>query len=272
MSGRATMRITRLEAGYGRECVLRGVDFSPAAGALTVLAGPNGSGKSTLLKVMAGLLPPRAGAVDCDGRSLYALSRRARAQLVGYFPQTRPLPELTARTLIAHGRYPHLRFAGSLTERDRAHIAQAAALTGTEALLDKDVAALSGGQRQRVYLAMLLAQDTEILLLDEPTAFLDIRAQLDVLDILKSLRRAGKTIIAALHDLQQAFSFADRLALLEDGRIAFAGPPDCPAAAAGVRRVMGVSVRRGEAGALFRYTLARGEARATEDAPPQAGV
>jgi iron complex transport system ATP-binding protein len=205
------------------------------------------------------LLPPRAGAVFCGDRPLYALSRGERARLVGYFPQTRPLPDLTARTLIAHGRYPHLRFAGGLTARDRAQIERAAALTRTADLLDENVAALSGGQRQRVYLAMLLAQDTEILLLDEPTAFLDIRAQMDVLDILASLRRAGKTVIAALHDLQQAFSFADLIVLLADGRIDFAGPPDCPAAAACVRRVLGVSVRPGGDGSLFRYTLARAE-------------
>jgi iron complex transport system ATP-binding protein len=259
MSSGAAMRISELEAGYGGAFSLRGLHLSPAPGALTVLAGPNGCGKSTLLKVMAGLLPPRAGAVFCGDRPLYALSRGERARLVGYFPQTRPLPDLTARTLIAHGRYPHLRFAGGLTARDRAQIERAAALTRTIDLLDENVAALSGGQRQRVYLAMLLAQDTEILLLDEPTAFLDIRAQMDVLDILASLRRAGKTVIAALHDLQQAFSFADRLVLLADGRIDFAGSPDCPAAAACVRRVLGVSVRRGVDGSLFRYTLARAE-------------
>jgi iron complex transport system ATP-binding protein len=106
---------------------------------------------------------------------------------------------------------------------------------------------------------MLLAQDAEIFLLDEPTAFLDIRAQTEVLDILSSLRRSGKTVVAALHDLQQAFSFADRLVLLDGGRIAFEGPPDCPAAADGVRRVFGVSVRRAEEGSLFRYALARAE-------------
>jgi iron complex transport system ATP-binding protein len=260
------MRISGLEAGYGGTFSLRGLRFSPEAGALTVLVGPNGCGKSTLLRVMAGLLPPRAGTVFCGGRPLCALSRGERARLVGYFPQTRPLPDLTARTLIAHGRYPYLRFAGGLTTRDRVRIERAAELTHTVDLLDENVASLSGGQRQRVYLAMLLAQDTEILLLDEPTAFLDIRAQMDVLDILVSLRRAGKTVVAALHDLQQAFSFADRLVLLADGRIDFAGPPDCPAAAAGVRRVLGVSVRPGEAGGLFRYTLARAEA---EEAEPE---
>jgi iron complex transport system ATP-binding protein len=194
-----------------------------------------------------------------------------RARLVGYFPQTRPLPDLTARTLIAHGRYPHLRFAGGLTARDREHMERAAALTRTEALLDKRMGALSGGQRQRVYLAMLLAQDTEVLLLDEPTAFLDIRAQMDVLEIVAALRRAGKTVVAALHDLQQAFSFADRLVLLENGRIVFADAPDCPCAAAAVQRVFGVSVRPGGDGSLFRYTLARGETGNPENKSPQAG-
>ncbi|MDR2133100.1 MAG: ABC transporter ATP-binding protein [Clostridiales Family XIII bacterium] len=251
------MRIFGLEAGYGGDLVLRGVDFSPAPGALTVLVGANGSGKSTLLRVMAGLLLPRAGEVRFGEQSLYALHRKARARLVGYFPQTRPIPDMTARTLIAHGRYPQLRFAGALSARDVAHVARAAALTRTEELLDKNVNELSGGQRQRVYLAMLLTQDTEILLLDEPTAFLDIRAQMDVLEIVAKLRREGRTVVAALHDLQQAFSFADRVALLEEGRIAFEGPPDRPAAAAGVRRALGVSVRLGDPGALFRYTLAR---------------
>jgi iron complex transport system ATP-binding protein len=264
------MRIAGLEAGYGREAVLRGVDFSPEPGALTVLAGANGSGKSTLLRVMAGLLPPRAGTVSFGGQALYALPRRARARIVGYFPQTRPVPDMTARTLIAHGRYPRLRFAGALTARDRAQIAHAAAVTRTEEFLDENVIELSGGQRQRVYLAMLLAQDTELLLLDEPTAFLDIRAQMDVLEIVADLRRAGKTVVTALHDLQQAFSFADRVALLEEGSVLFEGPPDSPAAAAGVLRALGVSIRPGDPGALFRYTLARAEAGAAGEETPQA--
>jgi iron complex transport system ATP-binding protein len=257
MNGGADIRVSGLDAGYGRETVLQGITLSVTAGELTVLAGPNGSGKSTLLKVMAGLLPPRAGAVYCGDRSPYAISRRERARLLGYFPQLRPPPDLTARTLIAHGRYPHLLFAGGLTAKDREAMGRAAALTRTEGLLDKNVLSLSGGQRQRVYLAMLLAQDTDILLLDEPTAFLDIRAQMDVLEIVASLRQAGKTVVAALHDLQQAFSFADHIVLMEDGRVHFSGPPGSEDALRGAKRVFGVSVRRGGDGGLFRYMLAR---------------
>jgi iron complex transport system ATP-binding protein len=257
MSGGADVRISELEAGYGGDTVLRGLTLTAAAGELTVLAGPNGSGKSTLLKAMAGLLPPGAGSVLCGDKSPHALPRRERARLVAYFPQMRPPPDLTARTLIAHGRYPHLRFAGGLRAEDREHTERAAILTHTEDLLERNVLSLSGGQRQRVYLAMLLAQDTDILLLDEPTAFLDIRAQMDVLDIIASLRLAGKTVVAALHDLQQAFSFADRIVLMEDGRVGFSGPPDCSAAADGARRVFGVSVRRVGEDGLFRYMLAK---------------
>lgn len=194
-------------------------------GSFTCWIGPNGSGKSTLMRCLMRLIPYE-GQILVDGKPVERYARKALAQKVSYLPQVHPLPAISVFRLIAHGRYPHLGFSKTLREEDREIIARAARQTGVEHLLEKNVALLSGGERQRVYLAMLIAQDTEILLLDEPTTYLDIRYQLDVLRILQRLHEAGKTIIMVAHDLTQAFTIASHLAILYDGKLLATGKPE----------------------------------------------
>ncbi|MGI6260856.1 MAG: ABC transporter ATP-binding protein [Acutalibacteraceae bacterium] len=212
--------------GYDRVPVLRDISFSAEPGLLTGLVGTNGCGKTTLLKTAAGLLAPCGGEILLDGQPVSALTRREFARQVSYLPQNRPVPEISVELLAEHGRFPHLGFSRTLTAADRAAVERALLLSGTEGLRPRNVAHLSGGERQRAYLAMLLAQDTDVLLLDEPTAFLDISQQFSLLELLQKLALQGKTIVVVLHELALAMKFCSRLAVLESGRLAGFGTPE----------------------------------------------
>ena len=239
----------RLEArtvsfGYGASPVLRDVSLQIVPGALTALVGPNGSGKSTLLAALARLLRPQSGEVLLDGAAIAKLPTKQVARRLGVLPQNPPLPEsITAFELVARGRHPHLGTFGSMGEADLAAIEQAMRATGTHELAGRPVDALSGGQRQRCWIAMALAQETPLILMDEPTAFLDWRYQVEVLDLLRSLTRDhGRTVIVALHELNLAASHADQIVFFKDGRVQGAGPTGQVCRAALIREVFGLEV------------------------------
>jgi len=249
------IELDHVSAGYDGTDIVRDVSLALPKGELTALIGPNGSGKSTLLKAMAGLLPA-SGGILYDGVPLCSLKREERAKLVSFLPQQRDVPDIRARTLVEHGRYPHLGFSKKLGEKDRVLVDRAVALTHTEGLMEHPMAALSGGERQRVYLAMLLAQDCGYLLLDEPLTYLDIGAQLETLSLIRELRALGKTVVMAIHDLPQAFSFADSVCLLQRGEAVCFGPPDDPAWPERAGAVFGVRIAASGGDGLFSYTLA----------------
>ncbi|MDI4655624.1 ABC transporter ATP-binding protein [Xanthobacter autotrophicus] len=215
------LAVDSLKAGWGHTVVVDDVSFSVRAGRMTALIGPNGSGKSTLLSVMARLLKPLGGAVHLDGRSIHHLPTRALARDLGILPQSPLVPEgLTVFDLVSRGRYPHQGFLSQWSERDDAAVETAMRLTGTLDFARTPVEALSGGQRQRCWIAMAMAQDTRVILLDEPTTFLDLRYQVEVLDLLHRLTREhGRTVVAVLHDLNMALAYADTVLCLKDGRI-----------------------------------------------------
>ncbi len=221
------MRGEQITAGYGPVDVVHDVDVDPPAGRVTVLVGPNGSGKSTLLKGIARLHPIRSGAVHLGPTDARTLSGREMARRLAMLTQGRPTPVgLTVREVVSFGRYPH---RGRWNRQDPdgpAAIARALALTELADLADRDADALSGGQAQRVWLAACLAQDTDVLLLDEPTTYLDLRHQVELLDLVRDLaEHHGITVGVVLHDLDQAAALADHLVLLDDGRVVAAGPP-----------------------------------------------
>lgn len=224
-------RPTRLEAralhaGYPGAPVLRGVDLAVPTGAMTVLVGPNGCGKSTLLRALGRILAPAAGEVRLDGRPIGDWPTRAVARRLALLPQGPAAPEgLTVRELVAQGRYPHLVFLRGPSAADAAAVGRALAATGLEALADRPLDALSGGQRQRAWIAMTLAQETDLILLDEPTTFLDLKVQVDVMACLAGIARSGRTLVVVLHELNVAAAFADHLVMMRDGRIAAAGTP-----------------------------------------------
>ncbi|MFF4344218.1 ABC transporter ATP-binding protein [Kitasatospora sp. NPDC001540] len=234
-----------LHLRYGDRTVVRGLDLELPGGAVTAIVGPNACGKSTLLRGLVRLLAPAAGAVTLDGADIHRMPARALARRMGLLPQQPVTPEaVTVEALVRLGRYPHQRMLTPWSAADQAAVEEALRRTGTDALRDRPVDQLSGGQRQRAWIALALAQDTDLLLLDEPTTFLDLRHQLDVLDLVTDLHRdAGRTVVMVLHDLGQAARYADHLVVLHDGELAAAGPPGEVLTAELVERVFQVPCR-----------------------------
>jgi iron complex transport system ATP-binding protein len=242
------------------------VSLELACGELTVLLGPNGAGKSTLLRALLGELAPEAGAVELLGKNLKGYRALERARLVTLVPQEQPADfPLTVAELVELGRLPHAAL-GSARHDDRAAIARSIERADLGRLLQRDVGSLSGGERQRASLARALAQDTPVLLLDEPTAHLDIGHQLAVLELVRERVDAGTAALVALHDLGLAARFADRLLLLEDGRITACGTPAEVLTRAELARAFGVeaAIEHDEHGAIRHLTvLARTSAKET---------
>nr|WP_304485933.1 ABC transporter ATP-binding protein [Amycolatopsis sp. CA-128772] len=239
------MHACEVDVAYGSDVVVRAASLSLHAGTVTALIGPNGSGKSTLLRALARLHPPVAGSVTFDdGADLRALSPKDIARRITLLSQQRTAPGgVRVRELVEFGRHPHRSRWGGRDPGGAAAVERALALTGLSALADRPVQALSGGQAQRVWLAACLAQDTALLLLDEPTTFLDLRYQVEVLDVVRDLAdRHGVGVGVVLHDLDQAAAVADRVLLLEGGRVTAEGSPAHVLTAENLSRAYGIRV------------------------------
>ena len=214
------------------------------AGCVTVLLGPNGCGKSTLLKTALGLLPALSGEVLYDGAPLSGMPPEQVARRAAYMAQSRNVPSIEARRMVLHGRFPYLSFPRRYRKSDYAAVRRAMEKADALELADRPMQELSGGQRQKVYLAMALAQETPAVFMDEPTTFLDVRHQMDVMRTARGLADGGKAVVLVSHDLCQALRTADRVALLADGRLCMAGTPEQVYAGGALDRVFGVRVRR----------------------------
>lgn len=214
--------------GYDDRVVVDALDLDVPDNKLTVLVGPNACGKSTLLRGMARLLRPSTGVVLLDGQAIHEEPTRLVAQRLGLLPQAPTAPEgINVLDLVARGRQPHQHWWSTWSNQDEAAVTDAVAQTDIGHLLDVDVESLSGGQRQRVWIAMALAQQTDLLLLDEPTTYLDIAHQMDVLELLSRLVAVGRrTVVAVLHDLNHAARYADHIVAMREGRVVAQGPPD----------------------------------------------
>jgi iron-siderophore transport system ATP-binding protein len=216
-----------LRLAYDRVEVARDLSVRIPTGQITVIVGANACGKSTLLRALARLLRPKHGAVMLDGENIHRMPTKAVAARLGILPQSPVSPEgITVADLVARGRYPHQRWFRQWSPRDDEAIASAMAATSTTELANRPVDELSGGQRQRAWIAMALAQETGILLLDEPTTYLDMAHQIDVLDLLVDLNHAdGRTIVLVLHDLNQACRYSHHLVAMRGGAVVVEGPP-----------------------------------------------
>ncbi|OLR91278.1 ABC transporter ATP-binding protein [Actinokineospora bangkokensis] len=245
MTAEHTLRADALRLAYDRREVVKGLTVTIPPGKVTMVVGPNACGKSTLLRGLARLLAPVSGGVFLDDRDVHDIPNRELATVLGILPQTPVAPEgITVADLVGRGRYPHQGWFRRWTAADDAAVAEALAATNTLEVADRPVAELSGGQRQRVWIAMALAQRTDLLLLDEPTTHLDITHQVEVLDLLTDLNRAhGTTIAVVLHDLNLACRYADHLIALRGGEVVAQGGPTEVVTADVVERVFGLRSR-----------------------------
>ncbi|MBE0559662.1 ABC transporter ATP-binding protein [Brucella sp. JSBI001] len=240
-----TLIARELTTGYGDRLVLDSLDLEVPSGKVTAIVGANACGKSTLLRTMSRLLAPRHGEVLLDGKSIHTLPSRQLAQTLGLLPQSPTAPEgILVADLISRGRNPYHGVFSQWTRADDEAIATALEATKTTELADRPVDELSGGQRQRVWIAMALAQQTDILLLDEPTTFLDISHQIEVLDLLTDLnQKRGTTVVMVLHDLNLAARYADFLVAMANGRLYATGTPDDVLTEQNVREVFHLKSR-----------------------------
>ncbi|MBK1787638.1 ABC transporter ATP-binding protein [Prauserella cavernicola] len=237
-----TLAVEKLTIGYGERTVITNLDLAIPPGEITVIVGANACGKSTLLRSMSRLLAPQSGRVLLDGKLVHRTSAKELARVMGLLPQSPLAPEgITVSELVGRGRHPHQGILSRWKTEDDVAVAAALEATSTVELTDRAVDELSGGQRQRVWIAMALAQQTDLLLLDEPTTFLDVSHQIEVLDLLTDLNRdRGTTIVMVLHDLNLAARYADYLIALADGGLHAAGSAEDVLTADTVRTVFGL--------------------------------
>lgn len=245
------MEFKNISAGYGKTDVLRGLSLTVRQGEILSVVGVNGSGKSTLLGTAIGTVSIRSGEIIAEGRPLSALSPRQRAKLIAYLSQSKRIPDMTVGQLILHGRFPHTGFPHIYTDRDKALASLAAECLGLSALTDAPLSSLSGGTLQKAYIAMALCQDTDYILLDEPTAFLDVSAQFELMELLRGLAKSGKAILTVIHDLPLAMSFSDRVAILSEGKIYAEGTPDDVIASGHAKDIFGVAIEKSADGSFF---------------------
>ena len=236
------IELKNIVCGYGKKNVISSLSFDIAKGKLSAVVGPNGSGKSTLLKSTVGILPVTSGIIMIDGVDFAALSRKEKAKKISYLAQGKSVPEMSVLQMVLHGRFPHLNYPRCYSTKDIEIAQKAIAHMGLTDLSDKQLGELSGGTRQKAFIAMALAQDTDYILLDEPTTYLDISAQLELMRILRALADAGKGVVMVMHDLSMTLSFADEILILSNGCARANGTPKDLVDQGVIKEVFGVDV------------------------------
>ena len=236
--------IKNITTGYGKIDILEELSLSLEKGKLTSVIGPNGSGKSTLLKSLVGILPHGNGDIVIDGENVRSLSRTERAKKLAYLSQEKTVPDMSVEELVLHGRFPYLKYPRGYSEADKKVARLAISRIGIEEFSQKPIPTLSGGMKQSAYIAMALAQETDYILLDEPTTHLDVSHQLELMKILRALADDGKGIVTVMHDLPLALSFSDSVAVLQNGKILFFGTPSDLIKSDVIKNVFGVLVSR----------------------------
>ena len=220
------IEIKGLYAGYGEKKILKDINFSCKGGEITVIIGPNGCGKSTLLKNMVGLVQRTSGEIFVEGKAMEEYSAKELARNISYLPQNKKVTEITVLKMVLHGRFCYLNYPRKYSRKDMEIAMQALRDTGLEEYAHESVSKLSGGMQQKVHLAMALAQDTKVILMDEPTTYLDIGWQLRLMGMVKQLAEKGKSLVLVLHDLAQALQVADQVLVMEKGQMVQMGTPE----------------------------------------------
>ncbi len=253
------IEIRDLSFAYGKKTVFSDLCASFRSGSFYGIVGPNGCGKTTLIRLLCGLARPTSGEILLDQRPYSGFDRSALARQISLLPQSRALPAVTVEELVSRGRYPYLGLTRRMTETDRNAVAKALTDAGVQELAHRDVTTLSGGERQRVCFALLLAQDTPYVLLDEPTTYLDVSHRFVLMDQLKSLKEQGKCVIAVLHDLSLALRYCDALAVLNNGSLRAFDTPEALISSGVLEDVFGVRClpveAEGETDVMFLPTI-----------------
>lgn len=248
------LELNRISAGYGKQTVLNDVSAFFEKGKLTSIIGVNGCGKSTLLKAILGILPLSGGEITVDGENLLTMSRNEIAKKIAYLSQGKNTPDMTVMQMVLHGRFPYLSYPRKYTSLDREIAYSAMEQVGIADFAEKPLFMLSGGMRQNAYIAMALAQDTDYILLDEPTTYLDIAHQLELMRLLKQLSDNGKGIVTVMHDLPLAFDFSDTLTVMSNGKIIAYGTPSEICESHIVEDIFGVKIKQVQKGKyLYEY-------------------
>lgn len=249
------IELRNVSISYENKSVIKNLSTSFSDGEFVCIIGKNGSGKSTLLKAMDGI-HSYCGQILLNHIEIMQFSRKERAKNIAYLPQIRQIPDIEVQTLIAHGRFPHLGFSRTMSKEDNDKVLYAAELTSVHNVLHRHVAELSGGERQRVYLAMVIAQDAETILLDEPTTYMDINHQIEIMKILSDINKKGKSIIMVAHDLPQAFTYGSEIQILHKGAIIEAGHPSSLCMNTKLKSIFGVAVEKSQSETeLYQYHL-----------------
>ena len=240
----AVIELNHISAGYGKQTVLKDVSAILEKGKLTSIIGVNGCGKSTLLKTILGIVPINNGDVTIDDTSLKGMNRNDISRRIAYLSQGKSTADMTVEQLVLHGRFPHLSYPRRYSKHDYEIAIDAMKQMGIAQYAKKSLHTLSGGMRQNTYIAMALAQETDYVLLDEPTTYLDIAHQLELMKILRSFADSGKGIVAVMHDLPMAFTFSDKIILINDGRIVDEDLPEKIYEQNVIDKVFGVALAR----------------------------
>ena len=245
--------IQNLCGGYGDKEILHDITLNLEPGKVTALIGPNGCGKSTLLKTLVGINPFHKGEILVNDRSIKEMPPRDLAKSVAYLPQNKKTPDISVLRLVLHGRFAYLNYPRKYSAEDIRIAKEALRWAGLEDLAEENVGHLSGGMQQKVYIAMALAQNADMILLDEPAAYLDVAQQLKLLDMTKQLAGEGKGVVLVLHDLSQALRTADTVVLMQDGRVVSVGTPEEIYESGRLQEVFGVQIERFQAGSGWHY-------------------
>lgn len=235
--------IENLSAGYGKTLILNNINLEIKSHEITTFIGPNGCGKSTLLKCLSRLISPTQGQIMLQKQDITTFSLNEYAKKISILPQVRDIPNTTVETLVSHGRFPHLGFLRKKSAHDEQLIDEAMRAAGIYHKREESLLNLSGGERQKVYLAMLLAQDTEVILLDEPTTFLDLNHQIEILSLVTDLKQKNKTILMVLHDISQALNYSDHLIVMNQGTVVATGSKDDIIQSDSIKTVFGLTTK-----------------------------
>lgn len=251
------LKINNLHVSFESNLVIDDANIEFPEASIIGIIGKNGSGKSTLLKAIEGLVP-YSGSIEFNGNNIDKLSIKEKAKLISYLPQNRIVPQISARLMIEHGRFPYRSFSKTLSKDDKEIIDRAINKTGVSKLLNKKLNEMSGGELQKVYITSTIVQQTDVILLDEPTNHLDLESQIEILDLLKEFKKDKRTVIIVLHDLLQAFTYCDKIVLLDEHKVVLQDTPEKLYKNKDIKRIFKYKLIKDEdSKTLYKYKLSK---------------